>query len=66
MVASCSLDGKIKLWDITDQSNPVNKTELKDQSNDNKRGILGMNYSSYYGSNLLTYGFDNHINIWCP
>ncbi|KRW99211.1 WD40-repeat-containing domain [Pseudocohnilembus persalinus] len=66
LIASSSLDGKIKLWDINDLSNPVNKTELKDNSNENKRGILGMSYSSNYGSNLLTYGFENHINVWCP
>ncbi len=66
LVASCSLDGKIKLWDLNDPKCPLLKTELKDTSNSSNRGIRGMSYSSYYGSNLLSYGFDNYINVWCP
>lgn len=30
------------------------------------RGIRGLTYSSYYGSNLLSFGFDTYINVWCP
>lgn len=40
-------------------------TELKDPSQVG-RGIRGMTYSADYGNNLLTYGFETHINIWCP
>jgi WD40 repeat protein len=62
MIASCSLDGKIKLWDLSDRSFA---TELK-SPNSNQRGIRGMAYSYEYGSNLLTYGFEMHLNVWCP
>ena len=27
---------------------------------------MGLSYSSLYGSNLLSYGFETYINIWCP
>ncbi|EGR28930.1 hypothetical protein IMG5_166500 [Ichthyophthirius multifiliis] len=66
LIASSSLDGKIKLWDLTDPSNPpILITELRDP-NSSIRGVLGLTYSCHYGSNLLSYGFDYHINIWCP
>ncbi|EGR30073.1 hypothetical protein IMG5_143010 [Ichthyophthirius multifiliis] len=66
LIASSSLDGKIKLWDLTDSSHPpILVTELRDP-NQTFRGVLGLSYSSFYGSNLLSYGFQNHINIWCP
>lgn len=62
LVASSSLDGKIKLWEIADRSL---MTELK-SPNSNNRGIRGLTYNYEYGSNLLSYGFDMHINVWCP
>ena len=40
-------------------------TELKCPSS-NQRGIRGLAYNYEYGSNLLSYGFDMHINVWCP
>lgn len=66
LIASSSLDGKIKLWDLTDASNPpILVTELRDP-NSCARGVLGLTYSCHYGSNLLSFGFEVHINIWCP
>jgi WD40 repeat protein len=62
LVASSSLDGKIKLWDIADRSL---MTELK-SPNSSQRGIRGLTYNYEYGSNLLSYGFEMHINVWCP
>ncbi|EAR91938.2 WD domain, G-beta repeat protein (macronuclear) [Tetrahymena thermophila SB210] len=64
LVASASLDGKIKLWDLTD-SEPRLLTELKDPSNC-ERGVRQLTYSHQYGSNLLSVGFEQHINVWCP
>lgn len=61
LVASSSLDGTIKLWDLADR---VLVTELKDSST--ARGIRGITYSFDYGGNLLSYGFECFINIWCP
>ena len=61
LVASSSLDGTIKLWDLADK---VLMTELKDGST--SKGIRGITYSFDYGGNLLSFGFENHINIWCP
>ena len=62
MLASSSLDGKIKLWDLTD-FNLV--TELKSPGTV-QRGVRGLTYNYEYGSNLLSYGFELHINVWCP
>jgi FOG: WD40 repeat len=62
-VASCSLDGTIKLWDLSDKIKTL-VMELKDNST--IRGIRGITYSFDYGGNLLSYGFETHINVWCP
>jgi WD domain, G-beta repeat len=60
-IATCSLDGSIKLWDISTKTCVV---ELKDIST--ARGIRGMSYSHEYGGNLVSYGYETHINVWCP
>lgn len=65
LLATCSLDGKIKLWELTDDKQTVLKTALKDPGN-SIRGIRGLSYMYDYGSNLLSFGFENHINVWCP
>ena len=61
LVASSSLDGTIKLWDLADKTLV---TELKDSNT--ARGIRGITYSFDYGGNLLSFGFESYINIWCP
>lgn len=43
LIASASLDGKIKLWDLTDVE-PRLLTELKDPSNC-ERGVRQLTYS---------------------
>ncbi len=65
MIASCSLDGKIKLWEIAEKTF---LSDLKDPSPHSRhlRGIRGATYSYEYGGNLLTFGFENYINVWCP
>ena len=30
------------------------------------RGVKGLAYSKEFGNSLLSYGFQGHINIWCP
>ena len=65
LVASSSLDEKIRLWDFSIRESPVLTTELKDPC-PNSHGVRGITYSSNYGSNLLSYGFANHISIWSP
>ena len=30
------------------------------------KGIRGLTYCCDFGANLLSVGFENHINIWCP
>jgi len=65
LIATSSLDGTIKLWDFTDLSAPTLKTELRETSGA-QRGVRGMTYSSNYGSNLLSFGFEAYINVWCP
>lgn len=62
IVASSSLDGKIKLWEITEGQ----LLATLHDPNQSQRGIRGLTYSSDYGSNLLSFGFENHINVWCP
>lgn len=62
LLASASLDGKIKLWDLSDFTLI---TELKSPTSTH-RGIRGLTYSYDYGSNLLSYGFETNINVWCP
>ena len=62
LLASASLDGKIKLWDLADRTLI---TELKSPTSTH-RGIRGLTYSYDYGSNLLSYGFETNINVWCP
>lgn len=62
LIASSSLDGRIKLWEFYDKA-LIN--ELKDPSFSN-RGIKGLCYSYEFGGLLLSYGFENYINVWCP
>ena len=61
-LVSCSLDGKIKIWDYF---NKCFITEIKEPTNIS-RGIRGLTYTQEYGGNLLSYGFDNYMCIWCP
>jgi WD40 repeat protein len=65
LIASTSLDGKIKLWDLYER---MFISDLKDPSPHSKhnRGIRGATYSYDYGGNLLTFGFENYVNVWCP
>lgn len=31
-----------------------------------KRGVKGLSYNQDYGSNLISYGFETFINVYCP
>jgi WD40 repeat protein len=62
LIVTSSLDGVVKLWDLADRHCIC---ELKDPSQ-NLRGVKGLAYSFEFGSSLLSYGFQGHINIWCP
>lgn len=61
LMTTSSLDGSIKLWDLNDR---ILIIELRDDST--SKGIRGLTYSYEYGGNLLSYGFETHINVWCP
>lgn len=65
IIATSCLDGKIRLWDFLDIKNSCLLAVLKDPGV-NTRGIKSLTYCHSYGSNLLSIGFDHHINIWCP
>ena len=30
------------------------------------RGVRGMTYEYEYGGNLITFGFEHYLNVWCP
>ena len=61
LLASCSLDTKIRLYDLTEMKL---LTEFKDTNS--TRGIKGLQYSDEFGGNLLSFGFENYVNVWCP
>ena len=52
-MATSSLDGYVKLWDIYDRSLLC---ELRD-NNLNFRGVKGITYTYEFGQSLLSYGF---------
>jgi WD40 repeat protein len=62
LIVTSSLDGVVKLWDLGDRHCVC---ELKDPGQ-TLRGVKGLAYSYEFGSSLLSYGFQGHINIWCP
>lgn len=39
-------------------------TEFKDPNS--TRGIRGLAYSDEFGGNLLSFGFEYYVNVWCP
>lgn len=57
-----SLDGKIKIWDLINNCFVI---EIK-ETHSNSRGVRGLTYSYDYGGNLLSWGFENYISVWCP
>jgi len=53
LIATSSLDGLIKLWDLSDKTCI---SELRDLNQD-FRGVKGLTYSGEFGKSLLSYGF---------
>ena len=51
----------IVLWDLEDRRAV---TEIKDKIA--SRGVRGMTYEYDYGGYLISYGFENYLNVWCP
>eukprot|EP00828_Plagiopyla_frontata_P003787 TRINITY_DN11240_c0_g1_i1.p4 TRINITY_DN11240_c0_g1~~TRINITY_DN11240_c0_g1_i1.p4 ORF type:complete len:103 (-),score=22.19 TRINITY_DN11240_c0_g1_i1:49-357(-) len=49
------------LWDFEDAKAVA---EIKDKIT--SRGVRGMTYEYEYGGYLISYGFDNYLNVWCP
>ncbi|EGR31708.1 hypothetical protein IMG5_103520 [Ichthyophthirius multifiliis] len=64
IIVSSSLDGFICLWDIQDQE-PRLLADLRDPIS-NSRGIRQLAYQHSYGSILISVGFEQYINLWCP
>lgn len=62
LLASCSLDGRIVLWDLLEGQAIA---EIKDNAAVS-RGVRGMTYEYEYGGNLITFGFEHYLNVWCP
>ena len=50
------------LWDLL-EGQAV--TEIKDNVG-MSRGVRGMTYEYEYGGNLITFGFEHYLNVWCP
>ena len=52
---------RIVLWDLEDKRA---MTEIKDKISN--RGVRGMTYEYEYGGYLISFGFENYLNVWCP
>lgn len=65
-IATSSLDGKIKLWDVEEQQLI---TELEDgcvKKGRSIKGVRGMSYTQDYGGSLQSIGYVSYINVWSP
>ncbi|OMJ89930.1 hypothetical protein SteCoe_7819 [Stentor coeruleus] len=59
-IASASLDGIILLWDLADQKN------IGSLSGKHSRGVRSIDYSSEYGGNIVSVGYERDIHVWSP
>jgi FOG: WD40 repeat len=56
-IASASLDGNILLWDLGDQKN------IGCLSGKHARGVRSIDYSSEYGGNIVSVGYERDIHV---
>ena len=59
-VATAGLDGLILIWDLSQK----NYTRRLDGQH--SLGIRSLDYSPDHGGNLLSVGYEKHVNIWSP
>ncbi|OMJ82114.1 hypothetical protein SteCoe_17280 [Stentor coeruleus] len=59
-IASASLDGCIYVWDLEDQMC------IGSLSGKHSRGVRSIDYSSEYGGNIVSVGYDKDIHVWSP
>ena len=59
-IASGSLDGNILLWDLSDQKN------IGSLSGKHSRGVRSIDYTSEYGGNIVSVGYERDIHVWSP
>ena len=69
MMATCSLDGYLKLWNI--ESGKLEKKYKDSHSREigkesTAQKIRGMAYSEELGGNFVTWGFHNYVSLWNP
>jgi WD40 repeat protein len=66
LVASCSLDGTINIWNLYDHQHITKLEDALAISKDAQRGFKSLSYTKDFGGNLLSIGFNNYINVWSP
>lgn len=59
-IASASLDGNILLWDLNEQKN------IGSLSGKHTSGVRSIDYSSEYGGNIVSVGYERDIHVWSP
>lgn len=59
-IASASMDGNILLWDLSEQRN------IGSLSGKHLRGVRSIDYSSEYGGNIVSVGYERDIHVWSP
>ena len=69
LLASSSLDGKIKIWDLEDYSLLTELTDVtmkKKAFQNGRNGVRALSYTHESGGNMLSIGYHSYINVWSP
>ena len=59
-IATAGLDGSIFIWDLGQE---LHSRRLYGRHN---KGVRSLDYSPDHGGNLLSVGYEKHINVWSP
>lgn len=59
-IATASLDGNIFLWDVNEARS------LGSLTGKHARGVRSIDYSSEYGGNIVSVGYERDIHVWSP